>query len=292
MTLRTATAAPASTCRQYLRKKARCSVNTSDVIVTGTSVVAPPMALNRTLPAFAAERRLKAPAAIDRYLLQTPALSSKPLLLSIDGTDRRTDGRMDARPLHRPCSAHYAGSISNVHCRTLRQADTLVYADDEQGGGSDSHKEVVENGAPVLRSFEEVIDGHLASSVARVTTTRSGADGSTEQRLSGGRTRHRSVHGPRRLGGGPCTDLVGSPSVRAQASSARWRSLHRPRRLAIGPCTDLVGSPSVRAQASSARWRSLHRPRRLAIGPCTDLVGSMTVRARASSARWRCVRRG
>ena len=50
------------------------------------------MALSRTLPAFAAERRLKAPAAIDRYLLQTPALSSKPLLLSIDGTDRRTDG--------------------------------------------------------------------------------------------------------------------------------------------------------------------------------------------------------
>jgi len=89
------------------------------------------MALSRTLPAFAAERRLKAPAAIDRYLLQTPALSSKPLLLSIDG--RQTDGRMDARPLHRPCSAHYAGSISNVHCRTLRQADTLVYADDEQG---------------------------------------------------------------------------------------------------------------------------------------------------------------
>jgi len=32
-----------------------------------------------------------------------------PLLLSIDGTDRRTD-----RPLHRPCCAYYAGSVNNV----------------------------------------------------------------------------------------------------------------------------------------------------------------------------------
>jgi len=34
-----------------------------------------------TLPAFAAERRgacCTAPAAVDRYLLQTPALSNKP----------------------------------------------------------------------------------------------------------------------------------------------------------------------------------------------------------------------
>jgi len=39
-----------------------------------------------------------APAATDRCLLQTPAFSSKPagpppLLLSIDGTDRQTEGR-------------------------------------------------------------------------------------------------------------------------------------------------------------------------------------------------------
>jgi len=27
-----------------------------------------------------------------------------PLLLSIDGTDRQTDGRTDTRPVHRPCS--------------------------------------------------------------------------------------------------------------------------------------------------------------------------------------------
>jgi len=44
-----------------------------------------------TLPAAAA----LAPVAIDRYLLPTPALCSKPAargwLLSIDGTDRRTD---------------------------------------------------------------------------------------------------------------------------------------------------------------------------------------------------------
>ena len=166
---------------------------------------------------------------------------------------------MDARPLHRLCSAHYAGSISNVHCRTLRQADTLVYADDEQGGGSDSHKEVVENGAPVLRSFEEVIDGHLASSVARITTTRSGADGSTEQRLSGGRTRHRSVHRPRRLGIGPCTDLVGSTTVPARTSSARHRSVHGPRRLGGGASAAADDATTGRRRRRPPRRRRVER---------------------------------
>jgi len=52
-----------------------------------------PSAHYMTLPAFAAERlRLQhGVAAIDRYLLQTPAP------LSIDGTDRRTDRRTDGR---------------------------------------------------------------------------------------------------------------------------------------------------------------------------------------------------
>ena len=72
-----------------------------------------------TLAAFAAKRRLQ-PAgipAVDRYLLQTPALSSKP-------TGRRcccrsmglgrTDGRTDTRPLHRPLSAYYTGGVNNV----------------------------------------------------------------------------------------------------------------------------------------------------------------------------------
>ena len=36
-----------------------------------------------------------------------------PLLWSNDGTDRQTDGRTDARPLHRPWSAYYADSGSN-----------------------------------------------------------------------------------------------------------------------------------------------------------------------------------
>jgi len=29
-------------------------------------------------------------------------------------TDRQTDGRTDARPLHRPCSAYYAGSANKA----------------------------------------------------------------------------------------------------------------------------------------------------------------------------------
>ena len=37
---------------------------------------------------------------------------ANPPLLSIDGTDRPTDGHPDARPFHGPCSAYYAGSVS------------------------------------------------------------------------------------------------------------------------------------------------------------------------------------
>jgi len=56
---------------------------------------------------------IRMPAAIDRYLLAAPNFSSKarnrtpPLLLSIDGTDRRTG----TRPLHRRCCAYYAGVV-------------------------------------------------------------------------------------------------------------------------------------------------------------------------------------
>jgi len=40
-----------------------------------------PSALNKTLPAFTAEPRVHRVPAIDRYLLQAPALSSKPAAL-------------------------------------------------------------------------------------------------------------------------------------------------------------------------------------------------------------------
>jgi len=70
--------------------------------------VQPPMsAVNMTLPAFAAERwRLQHGARSYRSTAAADAGAQQqtrrpPLLLSIDGTDRRTD----ARPLHRPCSA-------------------------------------------------------------------------------------------------------------------------------------------------------------------------------------------
>jgi len=74
------------------------------------------------LPAFAAVRRAAARllvtagrAAIDRYLLHA-GLTQKQTRSSgmhrPDGRDRRTDGRTDARPLHRPHIA-YAGSARN-----------------------------------------------------------------------------------------------------------------------------------------------------------------------------------
>jgi len=84
-----------------------------------------PSAVNVTLPAFANERRaaalllLSASAAGTRRRQLSIDISCPrgaqqqtcrpPLLLSTDVTDRRTD----ARPFHRPCSACYAGSVSN-----------------------------------------------------------------------------------------------------------------------------------------------------------------------------------
>jgi len=69
-------------------------------------------AVNRTLSAFAAP----APA-IDRYLLPVGAQQQtcqRPLLLSVERTERRTDGQTDARPFHKPCPAYYADSVNNV----------------------------------------------------------------------------------------------------------------------------------------------------------------------------------
>jgi len=54
-----------------------------------------------TLPAAAAERRLHAYAANQLHAAA-----------AVDQRDRQTDGRTDTRPLHRPCSAYYVGSVS------------------------------------------------------------------------------------------------------------------------------------------------------------------------------------
>jgi len=76
-----------------------------------------PVAVNMTLPAFAAERRCcMAPAAINRYLLPAGRSAANPsaAAAAVDRQYRQTDGRTDTRPLHRPCSAHYAGSINKM----------------------------------------------------------------------------------------------------------------------------------------------------------------------------------
>ena len=76
-----------------------------------------PVAVNMTLPAFAAERRCcMAPAAINRYLLPAWRSAANPsaAAAAVDRQYRQTDGRTDTRPLHRPCSAHYSGSVNKV----------------------------------------------------------------------------------------------------------------------------------------------------------------------------------
>jgi len=72
----------------------------------------PPSALDVTLPAFAGERwRLMHRAHIScPHGAQQQTRRPPPLLLSIDGTDRRTD----VRPLQGPCSACYASSVSDI----------------------------------------------------------------------------------------------------------------------------------------------------------------------------------
>jgi len=77
------------------------------------------------LLAFAVERRAAAPLLLGARL---PPLSidiscphgtqqqtrRTPRLRLNDGTHRPTDGRTDARPLHRPCSTYYASSVNKI----------------------------------------------------------------------------------------------------------------------------------------------------------------------------------
>jgi len=72
------------------------------------------------LSTFAAERRrllhdaYSMPAAINRYLLHAGRSAANPAATAaVNRWDRQMDGRTDARPLHRPCSTYYAGSINN-----------------------------------------------------------------------------------------------------------------------------------------------------------------------------------
>lgn len=73
---------------------------------------------------------MPAPAAIDRYLLQMQGAQQQnrrpQLLLPINGTDRRLEGRTDVRTLHRPCSACDADSVNSS---TARQGSTLSFVE-------------------------------------------------------------------------------------------------------------------------------------------------------------------
>jgi len=76
-----------------------------------------------TLPALTAERRAAASApapsaytrraAIDRYLLSAERLAANPPHAAAVVDRWNTDSRTEARSFHRPCSAHYAGSVNN-----------------------------------------------------------------------------------------------------------------------------------------------------------------------------------
>ena len=67
-----------------------------------------PSAVNTTLPTSAAERRCLLSINICCTRGTEQQTCSTPLLLSINGTGRRTDAQL----FHRPCSADYAGNVS------------------------------------------------------------------------------------------------------------------------------------------------------------------------------------
>ena len=85
----------------------------------------PSSALNMTLPAFAAERRRLQQMSTDSSARSYRSISADsaraqqqtgrtPPLLSIDATERRTDGQTDGhRTLHRSRSAYCAGGVNN-----------------------------------------------------------------------------------------------------------------------------------------------------------------------------------
>jgi len=82
----------------------------------------PTSAVNVTLLAFAAEHRAAAllllgarrsPLSIDISCPHGAQQQTCHMLWSTDDTDTQTDGRTDARPLHRPCSAYHAPSVKN-----------------------------------------------------------------------------------------------------------------------------------------------------------------------------------
>ena len=76
-----------------------------------------------TRPAFAAELRAAGhPAAFARYLPPVGPTAATFASVTHDGTDRRTDGRTDARQMHRPRCAYYAISVDDVIRRFLNVA--------------------------------------------------------------------------------------------------------------------------------------------------------------------------
>jgi len=94
---------------------------------------APFVGCSTTLRAFAAEhRRLQYAimhSAIDRYLQPTGRSGANPtpaVVASADRLDRHTDERTDTRKLHRPCSAYYAGSVSNTESDSQGASQTDV----------------------------------------------------------------------------------------------------------------------------------------------------------------------
>ena len=92
------------------------AVNTA--LMGGTGEIHQTQRVRPVSATAAAERRptapllLSAPAAGDRYLLPAGRSAANPP--ATDQHDRQRDGQTDARPLHRPCSAYYAGSVNNI----------------------------------------------------------------------------------------------------------------------------------------------------------------------------------
>ena len=96
-------------------KPTRCNVHRFESVSGGTDLQL--TCFLSTFSAFAAAAPLRAALRHQRarsYRSISPAhrALSKPAVTAVNRWDRRTDGRTDAKPLHRPCSAYSADSVN------------------------------------------------------------------------------------------------------------------------------------------------------------------------------------
>ena len=132
-----------------MTRKNKCHPKSPNSFVAAAEQVCRQPVLDHRQPPGRRHRCCRAPApASDRDLLPAGRAATNPphaAAAAVDGEDRQTEGRTDARPFRRPCCAYYAGSVNKstverplltvsgeTHLASLRPFSTLVYLSDAE----------------------------------------------------------------------------------------------------------------------------------------------------------------